>query len=101
MHPDMAITDREALVTPSGALDISSAELLEAEVHALRRAGCSGVVVDLRRVEFLDSYGLRILLALRNAAARDGFRLVLSPGPAPVQRVFDLTATRSLFSWVS
>jgi anti-anti-sigma factor len=50
-------------------------------------------------VEFLDSMGLRVLLSLRNDAKRDGHSLVLVPGPRAVQRVFALTATRTLFDW--
>ena len=49
--------------------------------------------------ELLDSTGLRVLLSLRNDAKRDGHSLVLIPGSPAVQRVFALTATRTLFDW--
>jgi len=86
-------------VALSGELDLGSAEVLEREVQALRRAGFDRVVVDLRGVEFLDSTGLRTLISLRNAAERDGQRLVVVPAPGRVERIFDLTATRGLFDW--
>ena len=100
-YPGMGRTATPRTVAPQGPLDVDTAELVEADVHALRRAGAREVVVDLHGVTFVDSYGLRVLLALRNAAARDGFRLTLVPGPASVQRLFDLTATRTLFDWAA
>lgn len=94
------VSDRaEATVNLAGELDLASADALEDEVRKLRADGFELVVVDLRGVEFLDSTGLRTLLSLRNAAKREGRRLVLVPGPRQVQRLFELTATAGLFDW--
>lgn len=93
--PDRA----EVAVIPAGELDLASAGLVEDEVRELRRVGFDRIVIDLRRLGFLDSTGLRSLLTLRNDAKRDGHRLELVPGPRQVQRVFDITATRGLFDW--
>lgn len=83
----------------TGELDLASADVLEREVRRLRVAGFDRVVVDLRRVDFMDSTGLRLLISLRNTAKREGHRLLIVPGPRQVQRIFDLTATRGLFDW--
>jgi anti-anti-sigma factor len=85
-------------VAPSGDLDIASSDVLEDEVRALR-AQFAQMVIDLSQVAFMDSSGLRVLLTLRNDAARDGDRLELVPGPRHVQRIFELTATDKLFEW--
>lgn len=82
----------------AGELDLVSADLLERQVETLRQA-FDPIVLDLRRVNFIDSTGLRLLLSLRNAAKREGQDLILVPGPRRVQRIFDLTATRGLFDW--
>ena len=84
---------------PVGDLDLGTAEELVARVGEFRRTGADRVVIDLTGVRFLDSAGLRALLALRNDAKRNGHRLALAPGPRQVQRVFELTATRTLFDW--
>ncbi len=86
-------------VVAVGELDLSCADELGAEVRTLREVGFEHVVVDLRDVRYIDSSGLRVLLALRGDAERDGHRLTLLPGPRPVQRIFELTATDELFSW--
>lgn len=90
---------RQVVIVPEGELDLSSVDQLDREVRELRAAGFDHLVVDLRRLRFLESSGLRLLLSLRNDAKRDGHSLELVPGPSQVQRVFELTATRSLFAW--
>jgi anti-anti-sigma factor len=90
---------REVVVVAVGELELASAGTLEREVRELRQVGFDQIVVDLRRVTFIDSSGLRTLLTLRNDARRDGHALKLIPGPPEVQRIFALTATQSLFDW--
>ena len=90
---------REVAVVPEGDLDLATVDRVEREVDELRAAGFDRIVLDLRRVEFLDSSGLRLLLSLRATARRAGHVLKLIPGPPEVQRVFELTATRGLFEW--
>ena len=90
---------REVDVVPTGELDLQTADEVEREVRELRRRGFDQIVVDLRRLTFVDSSGLRMLIGLRNDAKRDGHDLKLVPGPREVQRLFDLTCTRGLFDW--
>ena len=82
-----------------GELDLQSAGLLERTVAGLRAEGHDRVVVDLQQVEFMDSTGLRVLLGLHRAARHEGRTISLVPGPPPVQRLFELTATHALFHW--
>lgn len=90
---------REVIVEPSGELDLVLGESIEREVRELRSVGFEEIVIDLRRLTFMDSAGLRTLLALRSDARRNGERLVLIPGPPAVERIFALTGTRGLFDW--
>ena len=89
------------VVAPAGELDLASADVLEAELRALAGAQAERVVLDLRGVGFMDSTGLRLLISVRNAAKRSGQRLLVVPGPACVQRLFELTGTRGLFDWTA
>ena len=96
---DVVPGDGEIIVEAIGELDLESAPVLEREVIRLRADGHDRIVVDLHGVEFIDSTGLRVLLGLQRAAQRDGRSLSLVPGPRPVQRIFELTATHALFHW--
>jgi len=91
--------DEEVVVALAGELDLASADELERELRALRLAAVTHIVVDLRCLDFMDSTSLCRLISLRNTAKRNGHRLTLVPGPARVQRIFELTATRGLFDW--
>jgi anti-sigma B factor antagonist len=88
-----------ATVVLAGDLDIGTADVLEREMDDLRRIGIGAITIDLRRVGFIDSRGLQLLLVLRNAAKREGRGLTLVPAPDNVQRLFALTATQGLFDW--
>jgi anti-anti-sigma factor len=53
------------------------------------RAEC--IVLDLSQVEFMDSTGLHAAIELTQRAAAQNKRLVIIPGPGPVQRMFEIT----------
>ncbi len=84
--------DGEAvLISVSGELDLASAPALEAELGRLPAAGVRLVVVDLRRLEFMDSTGLSIIVRAHQRLGQDGCELGLVTGPPQVQRLLDLT----------
>ena len=63
-------------VVVDGDLDMASAELVAATVAgAVHRAGTRSVAVDLAGVLFLDSSGMRVLVAARKVADESGVRL--------------------------
>jgi len=88
-----------ARLAVEGELDLSSVTVLERAVDdALVGAKDSGVVeLDLGGVSFMDSTGLRGLLAARQRANAAGRELrVVAAAPA-VRRVLELTHTATLF----
>lgn len=74
----IAASDRDgcAHLTLRGELDLATAPELEQLVNERLDAG-SDVVVDLRGLEFMDSSGIRVLVAAHARAARTGTRLVV------------------------
>ena len=78
-------------IAVSGELDIASAGALEAEVARAEATDAQRIVVDLGAVGFIDSSGLRALLAVDARSRRDGDRLRLrNPSPA-VEQVLRIT----------
>lgn len=63
----------------AGELDIFATERISARLDSLARTGCPDLVLDLRRVTFLDCAGLSLLCRLRNRVLeREGrLRLVI------------------------
>jgi len=87
------------LVALYGELDLASGPLLE---QHLRRPGLPAperLVIDLSGLEFLDCSGLHALLRVRERCQASGEQLSLLHGPRSVDRMFELTGTRRLFSF--
>jgi anti-sigma B factor antagonist len=90
---DIVDEDDRVRIAPVGELDVASTPQLEHAICALRQAGAAHLIIDLRRVTFIDSTGLRLALDLDAATRDNGLRLELLPGPPQVQRIFELTGT--------
>jgi anti-anti-sigma factor len=73
----------------TGQLDRMSCVDLEARVLSLCKKGIYLLVLDLRKLTFMDLYGLRTLLFAKEACAWHRCDFGLVPGPGNVQRVFE------------
>ncbi|WP_255448576.1 STAS domain-containing protein [Telmatospirillum sp. J64-1] len=64
-----------------------------------RLSSCSGgeMVLDLSRVEFIDSAGLGMLLLAREGAENDRVKLTLRGAQGQVKRMLDVARFDSLF----
>lgn len=80
-------------VEPAGELDLDTSAELRDEVDELLAKGLEHVVIDLRRLTFIDCTSVRVLMALDIGARRHGARLSVIQGLEPARRVFALTAT--------
>ena len=90
---DITTRDREggAHVALSGELDIATAPKLDEVVARLEGEGRALIVIDLRGLQFMDSSGLRALLAADTRARSRGARLVIVRGDDRIQRVLRIT----------
>jgi anti-anti-sigma factor len=74
-----------------GELDLASAPALEGMVAQACADGAREVVLDLSRLRFIDSSGLKAILSGRSLCAANRCEFYLTPAQAPVQRLFELT----------
>jgi anti-sigma B factor antagonist len=88
-----------AVVSPKGELDMATVGAVDERLKQLRRTGVSMIVLDLGGLTFMDSSGLHLIARWTNEASRDGFNFELEPGPAAVQRIFDLAAMNDRLPW--
>src|SRR4051812_22773997 len=82
-----------------GELDIMTAPKLEETLRTFLYTGFGRVVLDLRRLTFIDSTGLNLMLRYGTAARSAGLGFGLIPGPPAVQRIFEVTNTADLFDF--
>ncbi len=89
-----------AVVVMKGDLDIAS----EAQATAqLERAmdGCGVLIADLRELAFLDSTGVRVLLAAHLRAQERGLRFGVVRGDGMVARLLEVTRISDRFPVVN
>jgi anti-sigma B factor antagonist len=73
-----------------GELDLLSAPLLQAEIENHGIQDAEMVVLDLRDLRFVDSAGLRMILAAHERSHQHGQTFALSRGSAQVQRLLSI-----------
>jgi len=75
----------------SGELDLASSPELERELERTTASGAELLIIDLRKLEFMDSTGLSVLVRAHQKATQSGKRLAIVKGPQQVQRLLSLT----------
>ena len=79
------------VVSLHGECDIATAPRLKDTLWPLTGPDVSTLVLDLGGLDFLDSSGLRSVMAAERMLESNERRLVLVRGTSLVQRVFELT----------
>jgi anti-sigma B factor antagonist len=83
--------DGVELLLVEGELDIATAPRLISVLNGAVQEALRSLVVDLSRVDFMDSTGLALLINAHRRLTRrsKGFAVVCPPGP--LRRVFEVT----------
>jgi anti-sigma B factor antagonist len=90
---------RVAYARVSGALDLTGIDPFKEQVLRLLSTGCRALILDLSGVQFVDSEGVRALLALRDEAEERHARLrVVVPSGSAVDRTLRLLRFDTLFA---
>jgi anti-sigma B factor antagonist len=90
---DVTTEDRDGLVhmALAGELDLSSVPKVQEELRRVEAGSPPTLVLDLSKLTFLDSTGLRCIVTADERARAEGRRIVIVRGPDAVQRVFSIT----------
>jgi anti-anti-sigma factor len=84
------------IIALTGELDLATADELERELLRVEATDAESIVVDLSSLRFMDSTGIRVMIAADARSRADSQRLALLRGPDAVQRVFELTGVVDL-----
>lgn len=71
----------------TGELDISSASGVESRLIEVEQRAPSRLVLDLRRVNFIDSTGLSMIINADGRARKEGRRLTIVSGDGVPRRI--------------
>jgi anti-anti-sigma factor len=80
-----------AVVRVGGTFDLHGADRFDREIGRILHGPTREILVDLREVEFMDSIGLRSLVAAHRRALRAGVPLWVVRGGPPVARILRMT----------
>jgi anti-sigma B factor antagonist len=85
-------------ILPSGELDMFTAPILDAALRTAEWATPGSIVVDLRRLLFMDCRSLRVLLRAHERAGKGGWRLSVVHPAGAVRRILELTGAAETLS---
>ena len=86
-------------VSLEGELDLSNVLCVEEELLKVEKRK-PALVLDLRRLRFIDSTGLRVIVSAHQRAARQGRRLRIVQGGDAVRRLFRLSGLERRLDFV-
>jgi anti-anti-sigma factor len=101
---EFEVTDRVLVAHVDGEIDMSNADELGNAFSMRLTNDALGLVVDLRKVDYVDSAGIHLIYALRERLDNRGqeLRLVVGPGAAISEalRIADVSRTVRAFETV-
>lgn len=97
MRIEQAAVGTARVVAPVGRIDTTTSAAVEDTLRTIVNAGGRELVVDLERVDYISSAGLRVFLVLAKRLRTERGRLVLCGLPEPVRQVFHLAGFIPLF----
>ena len=92
LHVTLESVEEACLIRVAGEIDYGNADHLLRHLNHARRQG-NTTLLDLERVEFMDSAGLEVLLHASDAVDADLWPFFIVRPSAAVQRVVDATGT--------
>jgi anti-sigma B factor antagonist len=85
------------LIEMDGEVDVYTAPQLKQQMISLLEEGHNEMVVDLSKVEYLDSTALGVLIGgLKRVREREGNLSLICPSPR-IRRVFEITGLDKIF----
>ncbi len=96
MEIEQSVVGPVTRIAPVGRIDSYSARDFESHIMAVIGNGAA-VVVDLDRLDYISSAGLRVLLLATKQARAQNARLALAAMQKSVREVFDISGFSSIF----
>lgn len=88
---DTSVRDDWQVVSPAGDIDLHTVPVLRECLDDLRTRGRRRIVIDLTRVDFLDSSALGLLVTVQRDLDKDTGELKVACPQPQVSKVFRIT----------
>lgn len=97
MEQEISIADNQVVVALSGRVETQQAGMLKDRLLLLVGEGQRNFIIDFAQVEYIDSAGLGVLVAVRNSVIEDNGRVTVKNLNGKLQRLFELTRLADIF----
>ncbi len=92
-----ALSETTCILEIEGEVDVYTSPQLKQDLVALAEQGTKHIVIDLSKVEYLDSTGLGVLIGgLKRLREAGGNMALVGPGMR-IQRIFEITGLNKIF----
>lgn len=92
-----SVESKPPIIELTGEVDVYTAPQLKQQMIVLLEGGARALIVDLTKVEYLDSTALGVLIGgLKRLRERDGNVVLVCPSPR-IRRVFEITGLDKIF----
>jgi anti-anti-sigma factor len=88
------------VIQPYGQLDLATKDQLHAVLMAAFESSTKMVVLDLSRLDFMDSSGIYLIAMATHIAAERRREFFLVRGPVQIQRLFDVAGITNRLPFV-
>ena len=90
-----------SVVVATGELDFATRDELVDLLISIEDIGTSGIILDVRALDFIDSAGLHVLIAAHKRALAGGWRFQVVCGPGRVWRALTLSGLTTELHFLS
>ena len=97
MFLDVRVFDGQVKVTPRGKIYVDEATIIREKLFPYMDKGCKQFVFNLSEVDYIDSPGLGVLVALQKRAHLNGGGVVILGLQGDVKALFELTRLTNVF----
>lgn len=97
MKQDFTVVNEEVIVTLTGSLYVEEAAALREKLLEYIQAGRRNFAIDLRSVDYIDSSGLGVLVAIQKRALQSGGKVVIKGLQGTVKELFEMTRLTKVF----
>ena len=89
--------DKAIVIYVDGDLTTNSSPVVETEINAILEEAVTNVVINVEKVNFIASTGLRIILKLGKRLGNEDLQLVVCSMNATTKSVFEMSGFSKLF----
>ena len=91
------VNDTTCLLGIEGEVDVYTSPQLKQEIIKLAESGVKRLIIDLSKVEYMDSTGLGVLISgLKRLRESEGNLALVGPG-VRITRIFEITGLDKIF----